>query len=62
MIIFFIVIPTLLGGFGNYFIPLMLAVPDLIYPRMNMLRWWLLPSALFLLVSSIRVEGGSGTS
>lgn len=62
VIIFFIVIPTLIGGFGNYFIPLILGALDLIFPRLNLLSWWLLPRALSLILSSIRVEGGRGTS
>lgn len=37
--IFFIVIPTLMGGYGNYFVPFMLIIPDLIYPRLNILSW-----------------------
>lgn len=61
IMIFFIVIPTLIGGFGNYFLPMMLGAPDLIYPRLNLLRLWLLPVGIILLVMSIAVEGGSGT-
>lgn len=62
IIIFFILIPTLIGGFGNYFIPLMLGGPDLVFSRINNLSLWLLPSGFILLVISISVEGGSGTS
>lgn len=61
IIIFFIVMPTLIGGFGNYFIPLMLGIPDLVFPRLNLLRLWLLPSGMILLLMSLRVEGGRGT-
>jgi len=35
IIIFFMLIPTLIGGFGNYFIPLILGGPDLIFARIN---------------------------
>lgn len=62
IIIFFMVMPTLIGGFGNYFIPLFLGAPDLIYARLNILRLWLLPVGIILLVIRLRVEGGRGTS
>jgi heme/copper-type cytochrome/quinol oxidase subunit 1 len=39
IIIFFMVIPTLIGGFGNYLIPIQLGAPDLIYGRVNLLRF-----------------------
>jgi len=39
LIIFFIVIPAMIGGFGNFFLPLMLITPDLIYPRVNSLSF-----------------------
>jgi len=61
IMIFFIVIPVLMGGFGNYLLPMMLGCSDLIFPRLNMLRLSLLPMGIiFLLVRFVR-EGGSGT-
>jgi heme/copper-type cytochrome/quinol oxidase subunit 1 len=61
LIIFFMVIPTLMGGFGNYLIPIMLCVPDLMFPRLNMLRYRLLPGGLLFLLVSLSVDGGCGT-
>jgi len=61
VIIFFAVIPISIGGFGNWLIPLILGVGDMIFPRMNNLRFWLLPAALGCLISRSVVDLGAGT-
>jgi len=61
VMIFFMVMPTMIGGFGNWFVPIMIGAPDMAFPRLNNISFWLLPPALFLLLSSSLVEVGVGT-
>jgi len=51
----------MIGGFGNWILPLILGAPDIRFPRLNNLRFWLLPTSLFLIVDSMFVDTGCGT-
>jgi cytochrome c oxidase subunit 1 len=59
LMMFFVVIPALFGGFGNYFMPLHIGAPDMAFPRLNNLSFWLFVTGTSLAVLSVFSPGGN---
>jgi cytochrome c oxidase subunit 1 len=58
IMVVYLLTAILLGGFGNYLIPLMVGARDMVFPYVNMLSFWIYFLATLVLVSSFFVAGG----
>ncbi len=59
LMMFFVFIPALFGGFGNYFMPLMIGAPDMAFPRLNNLSFWMYFTGVTLASLSLILPGGN---
>ena len=58
IMVIYLLTALLLGGFGNYLIPLMIGARDMVFPYLNMLSYWTYLLAVIVLLASFFVSGG----
>ncbi len=59
IMVFFVVMPLLVGVFGNFLIPLQIGAPDMAFPFFNALSFWLWTFSGGLMIFSFFVPGGA---
>src|SRR5918993_693096 len=58
IMIFFVIIPLLVGTFGNYLIPLKIGAGDMAFPFLNGIAFWSALPAGTIMVASFFIRGG----
>ncbi|NIR45632.1 MAG: cytochrome c oxidase subunit I [Gemmatimonadetes bacterium] len=57
--IFFAIMPLLVGVYANYLIPLKLGAPDMAFPTLNMMSFWVFVASGVVMLASLFVTGGA---
>ena len=60
VMIFLVIIPMLVGAFGNFCVPLMIGARDMAFPFLNALSYWVMWPAFVLFGMSFVAEGAAG--
>lgn len=62
IMIFLGVVPMLVGGFGNYVMPLQIGAPDMAFPKLNMMSYWVYFCGGVVMLASFFAPGGAANS
>ena len=62
VMVFLAVVPLAAGAFANYLVPEQIGAPEMAFPRLNALSYWLYAIAGVIMIASFFVEGGAARS
>jgi len=62
IMVFLGVVPLVVGGFGNYIVPLQIGAPDMAFPKINMASYWAYFVGGVVMLVSFFVPGGAASS
>jgi cytochrome c oxidase subunit 1 len=62
IMVFFAIMPLLVGVWANYLIPLQIGAEDMAFPRLNMASFWTAVPAGLIMMSSFFVTGGAANA
>ena len=62
LMVFFVMSFALIGGFGNFLIPLQIGARDMAFPFLNMLSYWVAVPATLIMFSSFFLENGAASA
>jgi len=62
IMVFFVLTTAPQNGFGNYFLPLQIGAPEMAFPRLNSISFWLTFAAFLCLLATCIVPGGGPIS
>ena len=62
IMVFLGVVPLVVGGFGNYVVPLQIGAPDMAFPRLNMASYWVYFVGGVVMLASFFAPGGAANS
>nr|DAC80348.1 TPA_asm: cytochrome oxidase subunit I [Leptomonas pyrrhocoris] len=60
VMIFAFIMPVMMGGLVNYFVPVMAGFPDMVFPRLNNMSFWMYMGGFGCVVSGFLTEEGMG--
>ncbi len=62
IMVFLGVVPIVVGGFGNFVMPLQIGAPDMAFPKLNMASYWVYACGGLIMLASFFVPGGAANS